>query len=202
MAKEAPYAKRVISVHLGGSSSLCAIQDGKSIAASMGATPQSGLFHNNRVGDMDVFMLPVLVQQLGSLEQVLKTLSSQGGFLGISGVSNDMRDVEAAAAQGNERARLAIDAFADEIVGYIGMFTAYLGGVDAITFTGGIGLNGVELRQQVADQLKFLNARLDPELNRRGYEGKISSADSGVEIWALETNEELMVARGCMKVLA
>lgn len=202
MAQEAPYAKRVISVHLGGSSSLCAIQEGRSVATSMGATPQSGIFHNNRVGDMDVFMLPVLAKELGGLDNVLKALSSQGGFLGISGVSNDMRDVEEAAAKGNQRAQLAIDAFADEIVGYIGMFTAYMGGVDAITFTGGIGLNGAEFRAQVADKLGFVKAKIDPALNKRGYEGKISAEDSGVEIWALETNEELMVARGCTRVLS
>ena len=201
MAQEAPEAKRVISVHLGGSSSLCAIANGKSVAASMGATPQSGIFHNNRVGDMDVFMLPVLVKELGSLDNALKALSTQGGFLGVSGVSNDMRQVQEAAAQGNPRAELAIAAFADEIVGYIGMYTAYLGGVDAIAFTGGIGLNDAALRQRVADHLGFINAKLDPALNRRGYEGRISAPDSGVEIWALETNEELMVARGCVKVL-
>ena len=150
---------------------------------------------------MDVFMLPVLVKELGSLDNALKALSTQGGFLGVSGVSNDMRQVQEAAAQGNPRAELAIAAFADEIVGYIGMYTAYLGGVDAIAFTGGIGLNDAALRQRVADHLGFINAKLDPALNRRGYEGRISAPDSGVEIWALETNEELMVARGCVKVL-
>ena len=108
-----------MSVHLGGSSSLCAIRDGRSIATSMGATPQSGLFHNNRVGDLDVFCLPVIIHQTGGVEAAMKALSGQSGLLGLSGVSNDMRKVEEAAAQGNERAQLAIGAFADEIVGYI-----------------------------------------------------------------------------------
>lgn len=201
MSQESPQARRVISVHLGGSSSLCAIRDGKSIASSMGATPQSGIFHNNRVGDLDVFCLPVLAEKLGGLEKALKALSSQGGFLGLSGISNDMRDVDRAAKEGDRRAELAIAAFADEIVGYIGMFTAYLGGTDAIVFTGGIGLNDAAFRQRVADKLGFLQVKLDAERNVRGYEGKISAADSGAEVWAWETNEELMVARGCVKVL-
>lgn len=201
MSQESPQARRVISVHLGGSSSLCAIRDGKSIASSMGATPQSGIFHNNRVGDLDVFCLPVLAEKLGGLEKALKALSSQGGFLGLSGISNDMRDVDRAAKEGDRRAELAIAAFADEIVGYIGMFIAYLGGTDAIVFTGGIGLNDAAFRQRVADKLGFLQVKLDAERNVRGYEGKISAADSGAEVWAWETNEELMVARGCVKVL-
>ena len=201
MSQESPQARRVISVHLGGSSSLCAIRDGKSIASSMGATPQSGIFHNNRVGDLDVFCLPVLAEKLGGLEKALKALSSQGGFLGLSGISNDMRDVDRAAKEGDRRAERAIAAFADEIVGYIGMFTAYLGGTDAIVFTGGIGLNDAAFRQRVADKLGFLQVKLDAERNVRGYEGKISAADSGAEVWAWETNEELMVARGCVKVL-
>ncbi len=201
MGKEAPNARRVISVHLGGSSSLCAIKDGKSIAASMGATPQSGIFHNNRVGDFDVFCLPAIAKELGGLDAAMKALSSQSGFLGISGVSNDMRHVEQAAAEGNKRAELALAAFADEIVGYIGMYAAYLGGLDAVCFTGGIGLNATELRQTVADKLGFVNAKLDPDKNVRGYQGKISAEDSGVEIWSLETNEEIMVARGCMGIL-
>lgn len=201
MNLESPKAKRLISVHLGGSSSLCAIKDGKSVAASMGATPQSGIFHNNRVGDLDVFCLPAMAEALGGLDAAMKALSSQSGFLGISGVSNDMRYVEQAAAEGNERAKLAIAAFADEIVGYIGMYTAYLGGLDAICFTGGIGLNDVQLRQMVVEKLGFVNAKLDAEKNVRGYQGKMSAEDSGVEIWTLETNEEIMVARGCMRIL-
>ena len=201
MEREAPEARRLVSVHLGGSSSLCAIRDGRSIATSMGATPQSGLFHNNRVGDLDVFCLPVIIHQTGGVEAAMKALSGQSGLLGLSGVSNDMRKEEEAAAQGNERAQLAIGAFADEIVGYIGMYTAYLGGLDAICFTGGIGLNDASLRQRIADRLSFVNARLDPRCNRSGYEGRISTPDSGVAIWAFETNEEIMVARGCMRVL-
>ena len=201
MRQVAPEARRVISVHLGGSSSLCAILDGKSVAASMGATPQSGVFHNNRVGDLDVFCLQVLADKLGCLDKAFEALSAQSGFLGLSGVSNDMREIKQAAAQGNERAALAIAAFADTVAGYIGMYTAFLGGVDAIAFTGGMGLNDAELRQRVADHLAFLGIRLDSQKNKPGYEGKISATDSPVAVWSLETNEELMVARGCVRVL-
>ncbi|MDD3336163.1 MAG: acetate/propionate family kinase [Eubacteriales bacterium] len=201
MGKERPLAQRVISAHLGGSSSLCAILNGKSVAASMGATPQSGLFHNNRVGDFDAFCLPVLAQKLGGLDNAMRTLSSKSGLLGLSGVSNDVRAVEAAAQGGNERAQLALDAFVDAIVGYIGMYTAYLGGLDALCFTGGIGLNDTGIRAAVIQKLGFLGAKLDERLNLSGYKGRISAADSKIEIWSLETNEELMVARGCVKVL-
>ena len=121
-----PNATKVVSVHLGGSSSICAIKDGESVASSMGATPQSGLFHNNRVGDFDVFCIPELVNKYGSLDAVMKKLSKESGFLGVSGVSNDLRDVIAAAKDGNKNAQLAIDAFVDNIVGYIGMFSAYM----------------------------------------------------------------------------
>lgn len=201
LSQEAPTVRRLVSVHLGGSSSLCAILNGKSIATSMGASPQSGLFHNNRVGDFDVFCLPVLARELGGLDEAMHALSSRCGFLGLSGVSNDLRLVRKAAEEGNEHAALSIAAFADEIVGYIGMYTAYLGGVDAICFTGGIGLNDTELRAQVIKKLTFVNAEIETIHNVSGYQGKFSTSDSGVQLWALETNEEIMVARECMRVL-
>ena len=201
MQQEAPYAKRVISLHLGGSSSMCAIADGQSVATSMGATPQSGLFHNNRVGDMDVFCLPVLADVLGGYTQAFQALSAQSGFLGLSGVSNDLRDIEKAAQQGNTRAELAIAAFTDNIVGYIGMYTAYLGGLDALVFTGGIGRKSAVVRKRVADKLAFVQTALDHKRNQDSMEGKISTPDSGVEVWVMETNEELMVMRSCVTLL-
>lgn len=201
MSRIAPNAKRVISVHLGGSCSLCAISEGRSIATSMGTTPQSGIFHNNRVGDFDVFCFPVLCEKLGGMENVMQILSARSGLLGVSGISNDLRMVENAALQGDKRSELAIAAFADSVVGYIGMYTAYLGGLDALVFTGGIGFYGSALRKRIVDQLGFLEARLNEILNVGGYEGVISSIDSQVEIWSIETNEELMVARGCRQLL-
>ncbi len=194
MAQLEPGARRLISIHLGGSSSLCAILDARSIACSMGATPQSGLFHNNRVGDFDVFCLPALTEAKGSQEAVLDALSSQSGFLGISGVSGDMRDILTAMDEGNERAKLAFDSFCDNVVGYIGMFSAYLGGLDAICFTGGIGQHCPQVRRQVC-------AALGIGLDEQIQEGKVSRPDSPVAVYVLETNEELMVARGTKQCL-
>jgi len=199
MARLAPEKRRVISAHLGGSSSLCAIQDGRSIATTMGATPQSGLFQNNRVGDLDVFCLPALVSEFGSLENALARLACEGGLLGLSGVSGDLRAVEEAAAQDDTRAQLALEAFADGVAGYTGMLTAYLGGLDALVFTGGIGLNGALMRERIVGKLAFLQAKLDKAAP--GFEGRVSAPDSGIDIWVLETNEELMVARGCFGVI-
>ena len=201
LGQEAPACRRVISCHLGGSSSLCAILDGKSIASSMGATPQSGLFHNNRVGDFDAFCLPPLVEAFGGLDEVLEQLSSRSGLLGLSGVSGDMRTVLDGAAQGDARCQLAVDAFVDGIVGYVGMYTAYLGGLDALAFTGGIGFGSATIRRMVCERLTFVGAKLDTALNENGREGLVSGPESGVGVWALETDEELMVARSAKQCL-
>lgn len=201
MSEIAPNAKRVISIHLGGSCSLCALNEGESIATSMGATPQSGVFHNNRVGDFDVFCLPFLSERLGGPDKVMEALSNCGGLLGISGISNDLRTVQQAATQGNKRAELAIAAFVDAVTGYIGMYTAFLGGLDAVVFVGGIGFNAISIRNRIVDKLGFLNIKLDDSLNISGCEGRISTSESHVEIWSLDTNEELMVARGCLELL-
>ena len=198
MQEVAPEAQKIISLHLGGSSSLCAIVDGKSIAASMGATPQSGLFQNNRVGDFDSFCLPRLIEVYGDLDKVMEQLSTQSGFQGLSGVSNDLRDVIEKAEIGNEQAKLAIDAFIDNCIGYIGMYIAYMQGVDALVFTGGIGLNCTIIRERICEHFDYLRIKLDPEKNR----GKISIPESSIEIWTLEANEELIVARQAREVLS
>src|SRR5438477_1476535 len=140
-------ARRIISCHLGGSCSVCAIENGKSVANSLGLTPQTGVFHNNRVGDFDTFALLRLTKQGLSVDDVLKKLGKEGGLLGISGVSNDMRDVEREAASGNERAKLAVDAFVESVRHYIGAYLVALGGCDVLAFTGGIGENGIALRE-------------------------------------------------------
>lgn len=196
-----PSAKRIISIHLGGSSSLCAIKDQISIAESMGATTQSGLFHNNRVGDLDTFCIPDLIKRYnGDADEVFKQLSTNGGFLGISGVSNDLREVLKAREEGNKRADLAVSAFVDSIVGYIGMFTAYLGGLDSIVFTGGIGQHSPVIREMVCDQLSWLSLYLDQDKNLNAAEERVDTAESRVSVWVLETNEELMVARQVEKL--
>ena len=197
-----PEAKKVISCHLGGSSSICAIEAGKSIATTMGATVQSGLFNNNRVGDFEAFCLPMLMEHYdGSLDKVLKVLASQSGLLGLSGVSNDLRLVLQAMDEGNAQARLAVETLVDNIVGYIGMYTAYLGGLDALVFTGGIGLHSDRIRQMVCSRLGYLGLYLDEEKNTAANTELISSARSSVEVYRLKTDEEIVVARNVYGML-
>ncbi|HEX8342714.1 MAG TPA: acetate/propionate family kinase [Tepidisphaeraceae bacterium] len=196
MKELSPGARRVINCHLGGSSSICAIEDGKSVATSMGLTPQTGLPQNNRVGDFDTFALLKLLKSGFGVDRVLTVLSKQSGLLGLSGVSNDMRDIEQAAAEGNARAQLAIDAYVDSIRHYVGAYLVALGGCDALVFTAGIGENGAQLRADVCRNLGFAGIKLDDKLNNvRGKETKISALDSNCEIWIVPTNEELIVAR-------
>jgi acetate kinase len=203
MKELVPEARRVISCHLGGSSSICAIDNGKSVATSMGLTPQTGLPQNNRVGDFDIFALQKLLKQGMTADDVLKKLGKEGGLLGISGVSNDMRDVEKAAAQGNERAKLALDVFVESARHYIGSYLVALGGCDALVFTAGIGENGVAVREAICRNLEFAGIVLDPAKNQvRGQETKISKVESSAEIWIVPTNEELIVARQTEAVLS
>jgi len=187
---------KVISCHLGGSSSLCAIDHGRSVGTTMGMSPQTGLPQNNRVGDFDPFALPLLMEQTGqSLDEVLSTLSSQGGLLGISGVSGDMRDLREAAASGHANAQLALDFFAAEVRRLLGGLVIELGPPDAVVFTGGIGQNDWQLRQDITRGLSWLGLRLDESLNPQvRTEGRIDSGE-GCQIWVVPTNEELVVAR-------
>ncbi|QDU63687.1 Acetate kinase [Planctomycetes bacterium Pan216] len=190
-------AKRVISCHLGGSSSICAIENGKSVGASMGMSPQSGLPNNNRVGDLDVFALPAILEGTDkSLEEVLDVLANQSGLLGISGVGNDLREIEEAAAGGNERATLAIDVFVESIRDYLGSYLVRLGGLDALVFTGGIGENSSVIRERVCRGLDGFGIVLDASTNEsfKG-EGRLSPELSATEVWVVPTNEEIIVAR-------
>jgi acetate kinase len=196
--------KRVISCHLGGSSSVCAIRDGKSMAASMGFSAQSGLPQNNRVGDIDPFALPVIMKYTGkSLEEVLQLLTNQSGLLGLSGSCNDMRDIDAAIAKGDPRAKLAYDMFVAETRRYLGSYLVELGGTDAIVFTGGIGENQSNFRADVCENLEELGIVMDPAANQSAKgEAKIHAASSRVQIWIIPTNEELIVARLSAKLLS
>ncbi|HUE13345.1 MAG TPA: acetate/propionate family kinase [Planctomycetaceae bacterium] len=188
---------RVISCHLGGSNSLSAIRGRKSLANSMGMSPQTGLPHNNRVGDFDPFALPVLMKATGkSLETLLNELAEKSGLLGISGLSGDVRDLEEAAANGHARANLALNAFVEAIRHYIGAYLVLLGGADVIVFTGGIGENSRRVRGGVCRDMEWAGLRLDPARNEQARgETRISADDSRVEIWVVPTNEELVVAR-------
>lgn len=194
---------RVISCHLGGSNSLCAIKNGLSVANSLGMSPQTGLLHNNRVGDFDVFALPVVMQRTGkSLEETLETLAEKSGLLGLSGVSEDIRDVNKAAAEGNARARLALDVFIGGIRQFLGAYLVELGGADVIAFAGGIGENGTQLRADVCANLEELGIKLDPARNAAAKgECKISADDSRTQVWIIPTNEEIVVARQSKQLL-
>lgn len=194
---------RVISCHLGGSNSLCGIRGTQSIATTMGMSPQSGVPHNNRVGDLDPFALPVIMKGTGkTLDEVLEILAEKSGLLGLSGLSGDIRDLEVAADQGNQRARLALDVFVSEIRRHLGGLLVELGGAEAIVFTGGIGENGVQIRAGVCSGLTELGIELDPLANEQvRSEGKVSAANSRTQIWIVPTNEELIVARQTMEIL-
>jgi acetate kinase len=197
-----PEAKKVISCHLGGSCSVCAIENGKSVASSFGMTAQSGLPHCNRVGDFDTFALMKLTKQGLSLDEIFMKLGKEGGMLGMSGISPDMRDVESAAKKGEARAKLALDAFVESVRHYIGAYLVVLGGCDVLAFTGGIGENGIAIREAICHNLEFADIVLDPHKNDvRGKEEKISSVESNTEIWIVPTNEELIVARQTVAVL-
>ena len=195
VAKLQPGARKIINCHLGGSSSICAILDGKSVATSMGATLQSGLFNNNRVGDFEAFCIKPVMDHYGyTLDETLEILSKKSGLLGLSGVSNDLRLVMDAAAEGNAQAQLAVETLADNILGYIGMYAAYLNGLDALVFTGGIGTNSSLLRQMVCENLGYLGLKLDAQKNDGRGDGCISTEDSAVKVWRLKTDEESVVA--------
>jgi acetate kinase len=196
-----PEARKVISCHLGGSCSVCAIENGKSVANSFGMTAQSGVPHCNRVGDFDTFALMKLTKQGLSLDDIFKKLSKEGGMLGMSGISPDMRDIEQAAAT-DARAKLAIDAFVESVRGFIGQYLVALGGCDVLAFTGGIGENATGIRDSICRNLDWAGISLDPSKNQvRGKEEKISSVESDTEIWIVPTNEELIVARQTVTVL-
>jgi acetate kinase len=191
-----PDAK-IISCHLGGSSSLCAIKAGKSQATSMGMTPQSGLPQNNRVGDLDPFALPAVMRATGkSLDELLSILANNSGLEGLSGRSNDLRDVEEAAAQGDAHAKLALDVYVASVRHYVGAYLLLLGGADAIVFTGGIGENSATMRAAICRDLDWFGIRVDAVRNQEANgETRIDGANSRVQLWIMPTNEELIVAR-------
>jgi len=188
---------KVISCHLGGSASICAIRNGESIATSMGMSPQGGLPNNNRVGDFDAYAIPVIMKATGmTFEQILKEMSSKGGLLGISGLSGDCRDLEEAAAKGHDRAEKALKLFEASIRSYVGSYMALLGGADVLVFTGGIGENSERIRTNVCRSMEWAGVQLCSERNS-GVKGesRLSTDNSRVQVWTVPTNEELVVAR-------
>ena len=194
---------RHISCHLGGSSSVAAFLNGVAEDVSMGASPQSGLPQNNRVGDIDVFAVLHMMKKLGiDADQMAALLGGRSGLAGVSGGTGDIRDLDRAAADGDKRARLALDVFVRSIRHYVGAFMVGLGGIDAITFSGGIGENSAEIRAAVCKDLTAFGVKLDEEKNRtQRSEGAISTADSRVKVLVVPANEEAIIARETMAVV-
>ena len=191
-----PEHSRVICCHLGNGSSLSACVDGKCVDTSMGLGPLAGVPMGTRAGDVDATILEYLMGRYGyDIKEMLNILNKKSGVLGISGISSDFRDLDAAAAQGNERAQLALDKFIYEVKKYIGAYATVMGGVDAIVFTAGIGENSIDLRRKICEGLEYMGIKMDAEKNNvRGKEADVSAADSKVKIFVIPTNEELMIA--------
>lgn len=189
---------KIITAHLGNGASLTAVQGGKSVDTSMGFTPLAGVTMGTRVGDIDASIIPYLMESEGidDINEMIRIFNNESGLKGISGISSDMRDLESAAEEGNERAQLALDIFDDRVRKYIGQYAATMDGVDVIVFTAGIGENGPTRRQSIIEGLSFLGAEIDVEANNvRGVERVISTPESKVKILLIPTDEELMIAR-------
>lgn len=199
---------KLITCHLGGGASVSAIDGGKSVDTSMGMTPLEGLVMGTRSGDVDPALAIVLGRQGMTADQVDEVLNRKSGLLGLSGISGDFRDVSAAAAAGNDRARLAIEVFTHRLKKYIGAYAAIMGGADAIVFTGGIGENSVELRAAVCDALVFMGVAVDKDLNAnadaRGKGGvtDIASNRAPTRVLVVATDEERMIAREVVRTVS
>ena len=203
MKEIAPNVRKIINCHLGGSCSINAIEDGKSVANSFGMTTQTGIPHAGRVGDFDAFAMMKLLKQGVDLDTIWKKLGKEGGLLGMCGCQ-DMRDVETKAAAGDARSQLALDVFVEACRHYVGAYLAVLNGADAITFTGGIGQNGSAIRAAILAHMEYAGIVLDAEKNkstRGNVEARLDGTGSRVQIWMLPTNEELIVARQTVAVL-
>lgn len=193
---------KLISCHLGNGASIAAVEGGKSIDTSMGFTPLAGVTMGTRSGNIDPALIPYIMEQTGkSVEEVLDVLNKESGMIALSGFSSDLRDIELEAEEGNERAQLALDVFADRIHQFIGSYAARMAGVDAIIFTAGIGENSDVVRKKVVQGLEFMGVYFDPDLNGvRGEEAYISHPHSPVKVLVIPTNEEVMIARDTVRV--
>ncbi len=194
---------KIITCHLGQGASICAIKDGKSVNTSMGLTPLGGIGMCARSGDLDPSVVTYLMENLKiSSKEINDILNKQSGVLGISGVSADFRDVEAAKDEGNERAILAINMHNRIVAEYIARYMVSLQGLDVIVFTAGIGENQIRIRKGICDELKFLGVEIDDEKNNtRGEEIEISTQNSKIKVFVIPTDEEIMIARDTMNLI-
>ena len=201
IAQKLKDKRRVVSCHLGGSSSICAILDGKSMDNSFGFSLQMGLPNASRTGDVDVYLVPFLLEQGLSLEEIYEGLGKNGGMKGLSGTSGDIRDVDAAIRAGSARAQLALDVFVNSILKYIGAYAMEIGGIDALAFTAGIGENYPPLRRRVMEGMAHMGVVIDHASNEHGQgERLISAPDSSVAVYVIPANEEYMVVNETYKL--
>lgn len=193
----------IISCHLGNGGSVTAIKDGKCVDTSMGFTPHAGIIMGTRSGDIDVSIIPYIMEKEGkSASEIMNELNKKSGFLGISGVSSDSRDIEDGIKEGNERCILADEMFINSVVKYVAQYYVLLGHVDAIAFTAGIGENSPETRAKIVEKLACLGIKMDLEANNvRGKFTKVNTEDSTVELYVVPTNEELMIARDTLNII-
>ena len=198
-----PKGKRIITCHIGNGGSIAAVKDGQCIDTTMGLTPLEGLMMGTRSGDIDGGAITFLEKKLDlDPDGMSNLLNKQSGVFGITEGSSDMRDVESAAKEGNERAQLALDMYFYRIKKYIGAYAAAMGGVDIIVFTAGVGENQMDMREQVCRDMEFLGVKFDAEKNKtRGEEAIISADDSKVTVCVIPTDEELMIATDTMDLL-
>ncbi|MGI6225828.1 MAG: acetate/propionate family kinase [Peptococcales bacterium] len=194
---------KIITCHLGNGASICAVKGGKSIETSMGFTPLEGLMMGTRSGDIDPAIVSFLMEKENlTIDEVTNILNKKSGVLGVSGVSSDFRDIENAANEGNERAKLALEKFAEMVKEYIGSYAAIMNGVDALVFTAGLGENSKEMRYNICKDLSFFGIEIDSEKNNtRGKEVDVSTDNSKVRVLVIPTNEELMIARDTLDII-
>ena len=195
---------KIITCHLGNGSSITAVEGGKSVATSMGLTPLAGVAMGTRCGSIDPAIIKFIADSKGlNLDQIDALLNKESGVYGVSGVSSDFRDLDAAAKEGNERAVLALDLFVYTVRKYIGQYAVQMGGVDVVVFTAGVGENDGKMRERITENLEFLGISVDKEKNAsaRGVECDVSAEDSKVKVLVVPTNEELMIARETAQLL-
>ena len=192
---------KIITCHIGNGGSITAVDGGKSVDTSMGFTPLAGITMGTRSGDVDPSLLQYIMEKEGlSMDEMITILNKKSGLLGISGVSSDMRDVEAAAAEGNERAQVALDIYYDRVRKYVGSYLTVLGGAAVIVFTAGVGENSASFREEICKDMEWAGIKLDSERNDTRDEAKISADDSKVAIWTIPTDEELMIVRDTVRL--
>jgi len=194
---------KVVSCHIGQGASISAVENGKCVDTSMGLTPLGGIPMGSRSGDLDPSVVTYLMDQLKVTPKEMENiLNKKSGLLGISGISADNRDIEAAIAEGNERASLAVEHYAYKIAGYIAKYAAAMNGADVIVFTAGVGERGINERKEICKYLGFMGVELDEELNNvKAEEREISKAGSKTKVWIVPTNEELMIAKETLRLI-